>query len=86
MKVSSVDVYWLEFDHYDGNYRVPRSWKLMYKDTAGRWQPVENPSGFGVEKDRYNHVDFTPVETTGLRIMAQLQEGQSGGVIEWKVN
>lgn len=86
VKVSSVDVYWLEFDHYDGNYRVPRSWKLMYKDTAGRWQPVENPSGFGVEKDRYNHVDFTPVETTGLRIMAQLQEGQSGGVIEWKVN
>ena len=84
--VSSVDVYWLEFDHYDGNYRVPSSWKLYYKDTAGKWLPVEEPSGFGVEKDKYNHVDFKPVETTGLKLAAQLQPGESGGVIEWKVN
>jgi hypothetical protein len=31
-------------------------------------------------------VDFTPVTTTGLKIIAQLRKGASGGIIEWKVN
>lgn len=84
-RVGAVDVYWLDFDHYDGNYRVPQSWRLYYKDEAGRWREVEGASGYGVEKDSYNHVDFTPVTTTALKISARLQPGQSGGVIEWKV-
>ena len=29
--VSNVQVYWLDFDHYDGDFRVPESWKLYYK-------------------------------------------------------
>lgn len=84
--VSSVDVYWLDFDHYDGNYRTPESWTLYYKDSANRWREVETASAYGVEKDRYNHVDFTPVTTTDLKIAAKLRDGESGGVIEWKVN
>jgi hypothetical protein len=39
-----------------------------------------------VDKDKYNSVDFKPVTTTGLKIAAQLQQGESGGIIEWKVN
>lgn len=85
-EVRSVDVYWLDMDHYDGNYRVPRRWSLYYKDDKGQWEPVENPSGFPTEKDQWCHVDFEPVVTTGLRLKAQLQEGESGGVLEWKVN
>jgi len=46
---------------------------------------VEDHSPYGVEKDCYNSVDFKPVTTTGLKIIAKLREGQSGGVIEWKV-
>lgn len=84
--VSGVDVYWLEFDHYDGDYRVPASWKLYYKDSANRWTPVETDDTFGVQKDTYNHVSFAPVSTTALKLTAQLQDGKSGGVIEWKVN
>ena len=83
--VSSVDVYWLDFDHYDGNFRVPESWKLYYKTTDG-WKEVEALNGYTVKKDCYNRLDFKPVETTGLKIAAQLQKGNSGGVIEWKVN
>ena len=83
--VSGVDVYWLDFDHYDGNFRVPESWKLYYKTDKG-WKEVEALNEYTVKKDCYNHLDFKPVETTGLKIAAQLQKGNSGGVIEWKVN
>ncbi len=84
--VSSVDVYWLVFDHYDGNYRVPVSWQLYYKDTAGKWQEVKALDAYGVEMDKYNTVHFEPVTTTGLSIVATLQDGESGGIHEWRVN
>ena len=83
--VSHVDVYWLDFDHYDGNFRVPESWKLYYKE-GDAWKEVQAKGAFGVEKDKYNSVDFVPVHTTALRIEAKLQKHQSGGVIEWRVN
>ena len=83
--VSSVDVYWLDFNHYDGNFRVPASWTLYYKD-KGEWKEVEALTPYTVKKDCYNHLDFKSVTTKGLKIAAQLQKGESGGVIEWKVN
>lgn len=83
--VSNVEVYWLEFNHYDGNFRVPESWKLYYKDSDDEWKEVENHSAYGVVRDCYNSVDFKPVTTRGLKIVAQLQKGESGGIIEWKV-
>lgn len=86
-KVGGVEVYWLDFDHYDGNFRVPESWKLYYKDQAtNRWKEVNATSAYGTEKDRYNVLTFEPVTTTDLKIVAKLQKGESGGVIEWKVN
>lgn len=85
-EVSSVDVYWLAFPHYDVEYKTPSSWTLYYKDAKGAWQPVEAEGAFGVAPDQYNHVAFKPVTTTGLKLTAQLQQGASGGVIEWKVN
>lgn len=82
--VSTVEVYWLDFDHYDGNYRVPASWKVYYKN-SGSWREVQATNPYTVDKDKYNSVSFTPVETTDLKIVAQLQKGESGGVLEWKV-
>ncbi len=84
--VSNVQVYWLDFDHYDGSFRVPESWTLYYKTQDGQWREVEEHSPFTVSKDCYNSVDFKPVVTRGLKILAKLQQGQSGGVLEWKVN
>ena len=84
-RVSGVSVYWLDLDHYDGNFRVPQSWKLYYK--AGKaWKEVEAQSEYDIKKDCYNTLKFKPVETTGLKIAAQLQENASGGILEWKVN
>ena len=83
--VSNVEVYWLDFDHYDGDFRVPESWTLFYKD-GKQWKEVEALTAYDVKKDNYNSLDFKPVETTGLKIAAQLQKGKSGGIIEWKVN
>ena len=85
-EVSNVQVYWLDFDHYDGNFRTPESWSLYYRDAQGRWQEVAGHSPYTVRKDCYNSVDFTPVKTTGLKILAKLRKGESGGVLEWKVN
>lgn len=85
-EVNSVDVYWLDFDHYDGNYRTPESWKLYYKTDDNRWEEVKATSAYGTEKDKYNRLTFEPVKTTALKLAAQLRKGESGGVIEWKVN
>ena len=85
-EVSNVQVYWLDFDHYDGNFRTPESWTLFYKDANGEWQEVKDHSPYTVRKDCYNSVDFAPVKTTGLKILAKLQKGESGGVLEWKIN
>jgi len=85
-EVSNVQVYWLEFDHYDGDFRVPESWTLFYRGDDGNWHEVEQHTSFTVRKDCYNSVDFRPVRTQELKIVAQLQKGVSGGVLEWKVN
>lgn len=82
--VSNVQVYWLSFDQYDGNFRVPESWKLLYKD-GDTWKEVEALQPYTTLKDCYNSVNFKPVTTKGLKIAAKLQKGESGGIIEWKV-
>ena len=74
--VSTAEVYWLAFDHYDVSYRVPESWKLLYKE-GNAWKEVEHSSGYGVAPDRYNKVTFKPVTTTELKIVAQLQRPES---------
>jgi hypothetical protein len=84
--VSNVGIYWLDFDHYDGNFRVPESWALFYKTADGQWKEVEEHTPYSVRKDCYNSVDFRPVKTKGLKVVAKLQDGESGGVLEWKVN
>ncbi len=85
-EVSNVQVYWLDLDHYDGDFRTPESWALYYKDAEDQWQEVPQHTPFTVHKDCYNSIDFAPVTTTALKIVAKLRKGASGGVLEWKVN
>jgi hypothetical protein len=80
--VAAVEVYWFD-DTGHGGCRVPRSWRLFYRD-GKEWKPVGGASEFAVAKDRYNKVTFAPVTTTALRLEAQLQPGVSGGILEWK--
>ena len=83
-KVSEVSVYWFDDGRLKRDCRVPQSWQLLYKD-ASAWKPVRGASSYGVEPDKVNRVTFDPVETTGLRIEAQLQPRWSAGILEWKV-
>ncbi len=81
--VAAVEVYWLD-DTGVGECRPPSSWKLRYR-ANGEWEDVPNPSGYGVELDKYNPCTFDPVTTDALRLELQLPEGWSSGIHEWRV-
>ena len=81
--VSETDLYWFD-DTGGGECRVPKSWRLLYKD-GETWKAVESAMPYGTEKDKYNHVSFKPVMTTGLRLEVTLQSQWSAGIQEWKV-
>lgn len=82
--LSTADVYWFD-DGPDGGCRVPDSWQLEYADGQGNWKPVVKHGGYPVVKDQWNHVVFVPVKTSAIRLKIKLQEGYSGGVLEWKI-
>lgn len=84
VSVHAVSVYWFD-DTGHGGCRVPRSWRLLSKD-GDAWKPVEETSAYGTQRNQYNRLTFAPVTTTGLRLEAQLQDGFSGGILEWKIN
>ncbi len=81
--VSAIEVYWFD-DTGAGQCRVPASWTLLYRD-GDAWKPAPGNPNYGVRRHKYNRAEFGPVTTSALRIEAQLQDGFSGGVLEWKV-
>jgi DUF1680 family protein len=83
-KVSAAEVYWFDDGKVNRHCRVPKTWKLLYRD-GDAWKEVPGPSAYGVTKDKFNPVTFGPVTTTGLRIEAELAAPNSGGILEWKV-
>ena len=83
--VSETQIYWFD-DTGHGGVRVPKGWRLLYKDPGGNeWKPVEALGEYGVSKDKYNVVRFKPVNTAALRLELTLQPQVSAGVQEWKV-
>jgi hypothetical protein len=86
VNISQASVYWLNMDHYDGNYRAPESWTLEIKDNKGNWKPVETADTYSTAINQYNTMKFKPVTTTAIRLSAKLQKEASGGILEWKVN
>ena len=82
-KVTGVQVYWFD-DTGRGQCRVPRSWRLLYQD-AGEWRTVDTTAENGVALDQFNALRFAAITTQALRLEVQLQDGYSGGVLEWKV-
>jgi hypothetical protein len=82
-KVGECGLYWFD-DTGQGSVRVPASWRLLYKD-GDEWRPVETQEQFGVAKDQFNIVKFTPVTTTALRVELQAQPNVSVGIQKWTV-
>jgi hypothetical protein len=83
LKVTGVEVYWFD-DTGRGECRVPKSWRLLYRDGAA-WTPVRSPGEYGVKRDCFNKVSFDPVQTDALRLEVQLRPSYSGGILEWRV-
>jgi hypothetical protein len=81
-KIAGISVYWFD-DTGIGQCRVPASARLLAK-RGEAWEPVAN-TAVGTKRDGWNTVDFTPIETTALRLEVVLQSDASGGILEWKV-
>ncbi|MGB2809381.1 MAG: beta-L-arabinofuranosidase domain-containing protein [Sedimentisphaerales bacterium] len=83
-KISSADVYFFD-DTGGGGCRLPKSWRLMYKQ-GDQWKQVSNAGSYGVEMDKFNKVSFDPVNAQSLRIEVQLQPEFSAGILEWRTD
>lgn len=83
-KIQSSTIYWFD-DAPWGGCRVPKAWKLYYKDNAGNWQPVVNPDKYGTERGIANTVNFDPVSTTAVKVEIQLPDDNAAGLYEWEV-
>jgi len=81
-KLSAVALYWFD-DTGRGFCRVPRSWNVVYLD-GKEGKPVNARSPFETKLNAFNRVSFAPVETKALRVRVELQDGFSGGILEWK--
>ncbi len=82
--VSSSTVYWYDDQPWQG-CKVPDSWRLLYLDANGDWQPVKNPDKYPTTKGAACTVNFDPVQTTAVRLELKMAEGKSAGIFEWSV-
>ena len=82
--ISTSTVYWFD-DGPWGGCRVPKAWKIYYKDNSGEWQEVKNPTGYGTVKGAPNIVNFDPVTTSAVKLEIVQPEQHSCGVFEWSV-
>ncbi|MCA9187163.1 MAG: glycoside hydrolase family 127 protein [Pirellulaceae bacterium] len=81
--VDGVRVYWFD-DTGRGQCRVPASWKLLYR-RDDQWVAVSDGPDYPVAADRFNEILFPSVTTDALRLEVALQQGFSGGILEWEV-
>ncbi len=94
-QVSFVEVYWGERSAGSGRrggngaaaiaVKLPQSWSVQYRD-GEEWKAVKPSGPYGLAADRFNHVAFTPVTTSALRLVAQLAPDSTAGIYEWRVD
>jgi len=82
--VGSVTVSWFD-DTGTGECRLPASWRVVYRTSDGKWEPVKNASDYAIRKREPVRITFDAVTTTVLRLEVQLPENFSAGLYEWDV-
>ena len=80
-EISSVKVYWFD-DTGRGECRLPKSWRVLYKDASGEFQPVNNLGPYKSAKDTFNKVEFAPVDTSAVKLEITLQDEWAAGIQE----
>jgi len=84
-QVSYVEVYWAIGSYEDYRWALPEWWKIQYRD-GDQWKDVHTSEDYGLAPDRFNHLNFDPVKTTALRLVAKLPKDATSGIYEWRVN
>ena len=82
--VSSSTIYWFD-DQPWGGCSVPKAWRILYKNAAGEWVPVEGAGAYPTVKGAACEVSFTPVTTSAVKLEVDLPEERSAGLYEWEV-
>ena len=82
--VQSCTVYWFD-DAPWGGCRVPKSWRILYQDAQGQWQPVTDADHYPTTKGAACTVNFSPVKTKALRLEVTQPDDFSSGLFEWSV-
>ena len=82
--VQSSTVYWFD-DGPWGGCRVPKSWRILYQDAQGQWQPVEGADHYPTDKGAPCTVNFKPIKTKALRLEVTLPDDNAAGLYEWIV-
>ena len=82
--VQSCTVYWFD-DGPWGGCRVPKSWRILYQDAQGQWQPVSGADRYPTDKGAACTVNFDPISTKALRLEVVLPDDNSAGLFEWSV-
>jgi hypothetical protein len=85
-EISCVDIYWFD-DTGEGECRIPKSWKVFYLQENGELRQVyaTNSEPYGVQKNKYNSVEFETVNTSSLKIVIESQSEYAGGIYEIKL-
>ena len=83
-RIRSVTVSWFD-DTGSGECRLPVSWRILYRDNNGQWQPVSGVSEYPIRKRDPIKLTFDPVTTQMLRLELQLPKNYSSGLYEWIV-
>ena len=82
--VQSCTVYWFD-DGPWGGCRVPKSWRVLYQDSKGEWQPVSGADKYPTLKGSPCTVNFDRVKTRALRLEVTQPDEFSAGLFEWSV-
>ena len=82
--VQSCTVYWFD-DAPWGGCRVPKSWRILYQDAQGQWQPVTDADHYPTTKGAACTVNFSPIKTKALRLEVTQPDDFSSGLFEWSV-
>jgi len=83
--IFAVEVYWYD-EYWNGPaFWAPESWRVEYLDSLQNWRAVRSPSGYPTDQIWFSRVNFEPVRTGAVRIVAQLKDGKSAGINEVRV-
>jgi Family of unknown function (DUF5695) len=84
-QVHSVQVYWALHDDDSNPGKLPKTWRLLYRD-GDDWKEVTSPGGYPRTADQLTSIDFHPISTSALRIEVQLEDGATAGLFKWGIN